>query len=240
MAELVDWSIAARVASVAAGDSPEAPPLEPLRRAAEESSIAVERYTGLHPQKPIPAAEWVDRREWAALNLESMRAAIGSLEQRLGGVDLPGPLSAPLGVVAGAQIGALVGYASRRVLGQYEFPVLGPEREPRLLFVSPNVADAQRDLEGSPRTVLRWIALHEVTHAVHFSAAPWLREHLRGLATELIEGSKIGVSPADLSRAARAIATTDPRRLISELWSSDPLTLLSQPCLLYTSDAADE
>ncbi len=230
MAEIVDWSIAARVAAVAAGDSPENPPVEPLRRAAEESAVAVERYTGLRPQKPVPVAEWVDRREWAALNLESMRTAIGSLEQRLGGVDLPGALSAPLGVVAGAQIGALVGYASRRVLGQYEFPVLGPEREPRLLFVAPNVANAQQELGGgSPRTVLRWIALHEVTHAVHFSSAPWLRDHLRGLATELIEGSRIGVSPGDLSRAARAIATTDPRRLISELWSSDPLTLLSPP-----------
>ena len=36
--------------------------------------------------------------------------------------------------------------------------------------------------------MLRWIALHEVTHAVHFGAAPWLREHLRGLAGELIDG----------------------------------------------------
>ncbi len=68
------------------------------------------------------------------------------------------------------------------MLGQYEFPVLGPERPPRLLFVAPNVAEAQRNLEGEPRTVLRWIALHEVTHAVHFGAAPWLRAHLRGLA----------------------------------------------------------
>ncbi len=159
-----------------------------------------------------------------------MRGTVGAIEGRLGaGMSLPGPLAAPFAIVAGAQLGALVGYASRRVLGQYEFPVLGPERSPRLLFVAPNVAEAQRQLEGEPRTVLRWIALHEVTHAVHFGAAPWLRDHLRALASELLEGSRLAIAPADLARAARRIATTDPRRLVAELWSSDPLTLLAPP-----------
>ena len=229
MSGLIDWSVAARVAAVAAGESPPSPPADALRTAVEQSEAAVERYTGLHPAEPVPAPEWVGRRDWAALNLRSMEASVGALEDRLGGAALPGPLRGPLGIVAGAQIGALVGYASRRVLGQYEFPILGPEREPRLLFVAANVADAQRELEGEPRTVLRWIALHEVTHAVHFGSAPWLREHLRGLAGELIGGSALAVGPSDLRDAARHIATTDPRRLVSELWSSDPLTLLTPP-----------
>ena len=77
--------------------------------------------------------------------------------------------------------------------------------------------------------MLRWIALHEVTHAVHFGAAPWLREHLRGLATELLAGSRIGIGPADLAATARRLASKDPRRLLAEVWSSDPLTLLTPP-----------
>jgi coenzyme F420 biosynthesis associated uncharacterized protein len=226
---LIDWRVATRVASVAAGDSPPSPPAGPLRTAVEESEAAVGRYTGLHTVEPVPEAEWVSRREWAALNLRGMEASLGAIEGRLGSDTLPGPIRGPLGVVAGAQVGALVGYASRRVLGQYEFPILGPERPPRLLFVSPNVSDAQRELEGDPRTVLRWIALHEVTHAVHFGSAPWMREHLRGLAGELLAGSTVAVSPSDLRDAARHIATTDPRRLVSELLSSDPLTLLTPP-----------
>ncbi len=229
MSGLIDWSVAARVASIAAGESPAGPADGPLRAAVEQSQSAVEGYTGLRPAEPVPEPEWVSRREWAALNLRSMESSVGSLEARLGATGVPGPIRGPLGVVAGAQIGALVGYASRRVLGQYEFPVLGPDREPRLLFVAPNVIEAQRDLEGEPRTVLRWIALHEVTHAIHFGAAPWMREHLRGLATELLGASTLAVGPAEVRDAAKRIATTDPRRLVSELWSSDPLTLLTPP-----------
>jgi coenzyme F420 biosynthesis associated uncharacterized protein len=228
LSALIDWSVASRVASVAAGESAPSPPAAQLAEAVREAERAVERYTGLSTVEPVPEPEWVSRREWAALNLRSMEGSIGALEERLGG-SLPAPLGGILGIVAGAQLGALVGYAARRVLGQYEFPLLGPERSPRLLFVAANVADAQRDLEGESRTVLRWIALHEVTHAVHFGSAPWLRGHLRRLAGELLAGSTLAIRPGDLRDAARHIATTDPRRLVSELWRSDPLTLLSPP-----------
>ena len=87
MNDLVDWSVAARVAAIAAGESPPKPAPEALRRATQESAAAVERYTGLRPEAPLPRAEWVDRREWAAINLESMRGAVGALEQRLGAGD---------------------------------------------------------------------------------------------------------------------------------------------------------
>lgn len=231
---LVDWATAERVARVAAGDGSDTPTAGVLGSAVAESTHAVERYTGLVPEQPLPEAEWVSRREWASINVRAMRDGLDPLEQSLAvGSGLPGPLSAAigrgLGLVLGAQIGAFVGYGSRRVLGQYEFPILGPAREPRLLFVGTNVAEAQRELGAEPRTVLRWIALHEVTHAVHFGAAPWLREHLRGLATELIAGSSLQISPAEILATARRLAGSDPRRLLAELWSSDPLTLLTPP-----------
>ncbi len=231
MSELVDWSLAARIAELAAGESGELPDDDALREAVEASSGAVRSYTGLVPEQPVPAPEWVSRREWASINLDSVRESIAPLEERLGATGLPGPagdaLGGALGKVAGAQLGALVGYASRRVLGQFEFPLLGPPRPARLLFVAPNVAAAAASLDGPPETVLRWIALHEVTHAVHFSSAPWLRDHLGGLASSLLEGSRLGIGPSELAAAARSIVSTDPRRTLSQLWSSDPLTLLT-------------
>jgi coenzyme F420 biosynthesis associated uncharacterized protein len=107
--------------------------------------------------------------------------------------------------------------------------VLGPERQARLLFVGPNVEQARRRLGGEPQTVLRWIALHEVTHAVHFGAAPWMRDHLRELAGELLAGSRLGVRPSDIADLGRRALGTDPRRWLGELRDGDPITLLAPP-----------
>lgn len=230
MSDLVDWSIARRVARIAAGEAGERPTPGPLRSAVEDSARVVERYTGLEPGQPVPEPEWVSRREWAEINLGSLRDSIEPLAESLGlDRELPGPLSGALGIVAGAQLGAVVGYASRRVLGQYELSILGAQSEPRLLFLYPNVEEARRGLGGEGETVLRWIALHEVTHAVHLGSAPWLRAHLRELARSLLEGSRLGVSPGELARAAKRVVTSDPRKLLAELRDSDPVTLLTPP-----------
>jgi coenzyme F420 biosynthesis associated uncharacterized protein len=230
LSALVDWGFAGRVAALAAGDEDDRRDDGALEAAVEDARQAVEDYTGLHPEHPVPAPEWVSRREWAAVNLESMRCSLGPIEQRLGPAgSLPPPFGGALGLVAGAQLGALIGYAARRVLGQYEFPVLDSEPPPRLLFVSANVGQAERELDGKPGVVLRWIALHEVTHAVHLGATPWLRGHLRGLVGELLEESRIGIGAAEIAAAARRIAGTDPRGWIADLWNSDPLTLLTAP-----------
>ncbi len=235
MSGLVDWDLAASMAAVAAGEATERAPTgdDDLQATVEEITVAVKTYTRLSPTQAPPAPEWVDRRQWAAINLESMRASLAPIEARLGGAEPRGPgagtARAALGMVAGAQIGALVGFASRRVLGQYEFSLLGAPVEPRLLFVGANVADAQRALGGEPRTVLRWIALHEVTHAVHLGAAPWIREYLGSLARSLLTESELRVGLGEVGAAAKRIATSDPRGWLEELGSSDPLTLLAPP-----------
>ena len=70
-------------------------------------------------------------------------------------------------------------------MGQYEFPVLDPEAPARLLFVAPNLGHAATALEAEPDQLLRWVALHEITHALQFGGVPWLRPHLAGLVREL-------------------------------------------------------
>jgi coenzyme F420 biosynthesis associated uncharacterized protein len=67
------------------------------------------------------------------------------------------------------------------VLGQYELSLLQPEVKPRLLFVAPNLARAVRDMGVDRDSFLDWIVFHELTHALQFVGAPWLREHLGGL-----------------------------------------------------------
>ena len=80
------------------------------------------------------------------------------------------------------------------MLGQYEFPVLDPAAPARLLFVAPNLGHAANALEADPDQLLRWVALHETTHALQFGGVPWLREHL-----------------ADLVRAAARARSTSTR-----------------------------
>jgi coenzyme F420 biosynthesis associated uncharacterized protein len=115
-----------------------------------------------------------------------------------------GPLAPALRATAGtllsAEVGVLLGYVSRRVLGQYEVVILDPDAPARLLFVAPNLDDAARQLAADPDELLRWVALHEVTHAVQFSSVDWLREHLAGLIRELVASMEVSFEPARLLR----------------------------------------
>ena len=46
------------------------------------------------------------------------------------------------------------------------------------MFVAPNLAHAANGLDAPTDQLLRWVALHETTHALQFGAVPWLRGHL--------------------------------------------------------------
>ena len=102
---------------------------------------------------------------------------------------LSGPVNAIAGVVLGAEAGAISGFLAGRVLGQYEFNVLEPRAAARLLFVAPNLGHAAEAMDADTEQLLRWVALHESTHALQFGGVPWLREHMadtvRGLLGDL-------------------------------------------------------
>ncbi|MGO7258877.1 zinc-dependent metalloprotease, partial [Rhizobium brockwellii] len=80
---------------------------------------------------------------------------------------------------AAAEMGALVGFLSSKVLGQYD-PYAGLVSEQaarshpggRLMFVAPNVLWTERELNVSPEDFRLWVCLHEQTHRVQFAAAP--------------------------------------------------------------------
>lgn len=81
------------------------------------------------------------------------------------------------------EVGLLLGYMARRVLGQYDLALLG--REPvstgKLYYVEPNIRGIEAKL-GLPREDFRmWLALHETTHAFEFEAHPWVREHFNDM-----------------------------------------------------------
>jgi coenzyme F420 biosynthesis associated uncharacterized protein len=226
-AALIDWSLADRVARTLAGNGSGKRSVRraDLQRAARGSAKLVRSYTGLEPSGRLPAAEIVDRREWIEANIVSLRAMSQGVEQSLAeAIALPGPLGstarAAAGKAAAVEVGLVNAYLAQRVLGQYDVALVGPSRPPRLLFVAPNLAEAQRRLGAEREPFLRWIALHEATHAVQFGAVPWLREHIGAMAEELLSGAFSRIRAGELAAAARRVLT-DPRRLAASVRSGE-------------------
>jgi coenzyme F420 biosynthesis associated uncharacterized protein len=240
VSEFVDWDLAHRIAGTGLGDGPAAMTGGVnLGSAGSRSAEAVLGYTGLSITEPLPEPEWVSRREWAEINLASMRELLEPIAVRLDGSAAIGigPLAAVTSRVLAVELGALIGFASRHVLAQYEFPLLGGERSPRLVFVGENIGDAAAQLGGRPDQLLDWVALHEVTHAVHFASAPWLRTYVGDLARTLLEETPAGFPAGEILDRARRLASTDPRRTIAGLRASDPVSLLAPAESLATINA---
>lgn len=224
-AGVVDWGLAERIALALAAAGPAwAGSEQELRAESRRAGKLVRRYTGLRVWGRIPEAELVDRREWARVNLESFRRMSAGVERTLAermdgsGPGLTGRLTS---AAAGAEVGLAVGYLAQRVIGQYDVALIGPARAPRLLFVGPNLSAARERLDVDRELFLRWIALHETTHAVQFGGVRWLRDHIGRIASELFEQAAIEVKPGEfLSKLTRL----SPRELLRSVAAgSSPL-----------------
>jgi putative hydrolase len=123
-------------------------------------------------------------------------------------------LRAGSGLLLGAQVGALTGMLSTRVLGQYDLALLDESVTPRLLLVAPNLAQASTNLRVDREELLTWVTIHEITHAVQFSGAPWLRAHLAGMLKELIDGLQVSISVGQLLKMPDS---GDLRQLVERL-----------------------
>ena len=209
---MIDWSLARQVARGIAGLQPagDRAPFEQLSAPAAESEKLVSAYTGLEALTPLPTAEAVDRDAWIDANLRSLGGVLDPVSDRLG--SRLGPLGGAAGALLGLEAGAISGFLGGRVLGQYEFPPLDPAAPARLLFVTPNLGHAADTLEADPDQLLRWVALHETTHALQFAGVPWLREHLAGLIGELL--GALDVNPLGLLRLPDA---SDLRALLNRV-----------------------
>jgi len=228
MSGVIDWTLASQVARGVSRLQPagDPAPFEALAAPAAESERLVSEYTGLVAAVPLPIAEAVGRDEWADANLSSMRALLDPLAGKLG--NGLGPLSGVAGAAAGAllaaEVGAISGFLAGRVLGQYEFPVLDPHRPARLLFVAPNLGHAAVDLEADADQLLRWVALHETTHALQFGGVPWLREHLSRMVQELL-----GSMSVDRGSLLRIPDPSDLRALVDKMREGGLATLALGP-----------
>jgi uncharacterized protein (DUF2342 family) len=195
--DVIDWGTAQRVGELIGGAPPfggvRAASVEPLTR---EFAGKVGAYSGLHSSSELPPLELVDRAGWIAANLKGMQPMLAPLTEPMGAGKGPfaGPLRSVSGLLLGVQVGALAGMLSQRVLGQYDLALLDASVQPRLLLLAPNLASAARTLNVDRDELVLWVSIHEITHAVQFAGAPWLREYLGGMLKELIDGLQVTIS----------------------------------------------
>ena len=140
---------------------------------------------------PVDKIDAFSRSEWIDANIANFQKLFDPIEdiyRRVQtstslGTMLMGELSQAL---LSTQMGVLLGYLARRVLGQYDLSLLGkePVSAGRLYFVEPNIAGVQSELGLDPDDFRLWIALHETTHAYEFEAYPWVREYFNTLLEE--------------------------------------------------------
>ncbi|GBC87303.1 hypothetical protein HRbin12_01306 [bacterium HR12] len=201
---LVDWRTAAETGRRLAGAGPPTTAEERERLRADLAELVpraealVAAFTGLTLDGSRSRPWVMSRGTWVEANLGGLRRLLEPLARRL----VPeGASRSPLRRKAlGAQIGGLLGYVSRKVLGQYD-AFLPPDDEGLVYFVGPNLIETERRFGLPSRDFRLWIALHEVTHRLQFGATPWLRGYLKGRIDEYL--ATVQVDPRELLEQLR-------------------------------------
>ena len=164
------------------------------KRLVAQSSPIVAEYTGMELPYDLTGVYAFDRMDWVDANIRNFQTLFEPIEQLnpLRDEKQASAFNVAWGTVnqrvLTAEIGILLGYLGRRVLGQYDMTLLG--REPveggRLYFVHPNIQNVERNLRLPSEEFRLWLALHEVTHAFEFEANPWLQDYFNSLLKEYI------------------------------------------------------
>jgi coenzyme F420 biosynthesis associated uncharacterized protein len=191
-------------------------------RFARQAPLLVERATALVSAETgleapgTPDVAVVGRAEWIESNIESFAELMAPVTDRLGEERRLGHGIA--GRIMSAELGAVLWFLSRRVLGQYELvlPTSDGRDGDTVMFVGANVLSMERRFEFRPAEFRFWVALHESTHRLQFQGVPWLRSYFLGLVEELVDASK--PEPGRMGRLAEEFrhAAEQGRPLIDE------------------------
>jgi len=210
MTKFVDWDLAAATAGALSKSGPAVSYEEAmqvvaqLRALTDEAAGHVAAYTGLTSQVDVPPVRVVDRKDWAAVNIEGLKQVIIPLVSRLSGDRQPGAFADAIGSrVTGVQAGTVLAYLSGRVLGQYEVFSGDPGQ---LLLNAPNIVETERKIGADPRDFRLWVCLHEVTHRTQFTSVPWMRGYFLGEVQAFVDASQSGGEHI-LERLRRGVAT---------------------------------
>jgi len=224
MAKLIEPRVASAVARRVGGDPRDRTgairALESyLAEAVPRAEELVAQASGIPAPPPV---RWgvISRGDWAAANVASMSALIKPLTDKVAHrlYSMPAPARIAQRMIVSVELGVLLGYISRRVLGQYD--ILVPDEVlPRsrraagggapLYFVGVNMVEIGNRFRFVPDEFALWVAVHEVTHRFQFAGVPWLKPHFFSLVETYLSSVEID------SRALSKRLGTAARKLVS-------------------------
>ena len=168
----------------------------------------------------------VDRVGWVESNMKALGVIAGIAVE-------VGEDSNPLADRAGAiQTGLALGWASGKVLGQYE-ALVNPGR---LLLVAPNITQVAQLLEVDERDFQLWVCLHEETHRLQFGAVPWMQGYFIDLIKEMIGAEKLPgrAYPWRFIQVINAVIRNDDSSVIELVQSDDQVGIYRKIVALLT------
>ncbi len=236
MSGSVDWDLAQRVAVKVAnrGTQPDirSPAVRSIGRDFAELTEQAERLvadaTGLRSESTA-RARVVNRASWIRANVASFQRLLRPLTDRMSEkIDESGPVHELTRMLSGAEVGALLGWMSTRVLGQYDLLIIEddkPDDQDMVYYVGPNIAALERRHGFPTREFRLWLALHETTHRAQFTGIPWLRRHFLSLVDEALD--VVDPDPGRLLEAGRRIL--EARRVGEDPFRQGGLTALLAP-----------
>lgn len=213
---MIDWEVAARVATRLAGTYPLEDTYHADLLARDAPGIVAEAAQMVEAETRLasvgtPEVAVVTRRQWAETNVAVFSRLLAPAEAEM---KKSNPLASR---VVAAEMGALLGFLARKVLGQYELVLPGDSDNGDVVYlVGANVLSMERSNQFRPQEFRLWIALHECAHRLQFVGVPWLRAYFLDLVSELVASAV-----PEPGRWARIIAevrksNTDGEPLIGE------------------------
>jgi coenzyme F420 biosynthesis associated uncharacterized protein len=233
-ARLADWNTAAEVGRRVAGPGiavdavSRARMREDLGELVPYSEDLIAAFTNLRADGFRSRAWVMSRGEWIGQNLRGIQRLLEPLAARIVNAQRLEGRRELRRKSLGAQVGLLLGYVSRKVLGQYDV-FLPPDDDGLLYFVGPNVAEVEQRFGLPQRDFRLWIAIHEVTHRVQFGATPWLRPHLSGMVDRYL--ATVSLETGEIARQLR--------RAIDEVRSGGEWRRLGPVALLMNEEQRD-
>jgi coenzyme F420 biosynthesis associated uncharacterized protein len=203
----VDWGTARKIAHLVAGRDPLADSYLGRSLTADFDALTADAealvidFTRL-PARTHVSARVLDRRDWVDSNISSMRQLVSPLMDRFADRLARSPFAPLSRHIAATELGALLGYLSQRVLGQYDLLVPDDPQGDAVYYVGANILALEKRFAFRPRDFRLWIAIHEVTHRVQFTGVPWMRDYFLSLVHQAF-----GLVDPDPRTVMRAIAT---------------------------------
>jgi coenzyme F420 biosynthesis associated uncharacterized protein len=241
---MIDWDLAVAAATRLTGPGPTISRAEAeavvaeLRAGAHRSTPLVREFTGLVAEERHAPILVVDRTGWIQANVDGFAQIITPLVERLQEKKgQPSAVSQAVGSrVTGLEVGALLGFMSSKVLGQFDpfYAPAGSQEAGRMLLVAPNIVHVEKELGADPTDFRLWVCLHEETHRVQFTAVPWMRDHIHSEIAQLVgsvevDASKlVGLLGEGVKRISDAVRSNDEFSLLDLVQSPEQKVVLDR------------